>query len=271
MSVLRVCLGTAPCSPCGKGGKPRGYFSSNRLKRVGTVLPLKKSAGGTYVLLRRLLVLGGSLILSACAVHQAPLQEIDDASSEAIQVAWMEREPALAAIDAWRVRGKIAVRAGNKGGHASLRWDRDQAIQHIELAGPIGGGRVVIDADAEGARLQDTRGGDLSGDSVAELVQQRLGWPLPFDQLPDWLRGLPSGEDARIEWDEAGRIARMNDQGWQLSYPAYQPVVLGGNSYELPRQVELNALPGTLKVYDKDGNYLGEDFFVRLIVKSWLP
>lgn len=191
--------------------------------------------------------------------------------SEAIQAAWEQRETLLLAIDSWRVQGKIAVRAGSKGGHATLRWDRDQSIQHIELAGPIGGGRVVIDANARGARLQDTRGGDLAGDSVAALVSQRLGWPLPFDQLPAWLRGLPSGVGAEIEWDEAGRIVRMNDQGWQLNYPAYQAVSIAGTSVELPRQVELNALPGTLKVYDKDGNYLGEDFFVRLIVKSWLP
>ena len=212
-----------------------------------------------------------ALMLGACAVHQTPLQEIDGVSSEAVQAAWTERELKLNTIDAWRVRGKIAVKAGSKGGHASLRWDRAQARQHIELSGPIGGGRVVIEADAEGGRLKDTRGGDIAGESVSELVQQRLGWPLPFDQLPDWLRGLPSSDTAKMEWDEFGRIVRMNDLGWQLNFPEYQKVVFADGAVDLPRQVELNALPGTLKVYDKDGNYLGEDFFVRLIVKSWLP
>ena len=130
---------------------------------------------------------------------------------------------------------------------------------------------MVIDSDHRGARLQDTKGADLTGESVAELVQQRLGWPLPFDQLPRWIRGLPSSDQAEIEWDVDGRIVRMNDQGWQLSYPEYQAVALSGGEVLVPRQIELNALPGTLRVYDKDGNYLGEDFFVRLIVKSWLP
>ena len=221
--------------------------------------------------LARFSLMAGLLMLGACAVHQTPLQEIDGERSAAVQAAWEKRQAALLDVDAWRVRGKIAVRAGSKGGHANLRWDRNGADQHIELAGPIGGGRVVIDADAQGARLQDTRGGDLIGDSVAELVSERLGWPLPFDQLPAWLRGLPSSEQAEIEWDAAGRIVRMNDQGWQLNFPAYQALSIDGAELEIPRQVELNALPGTLKVYDKDGNYLGEDFFVRLIVKSWLP
>lgn len=211
------------------------------------------------------------LMLGACAVHQSPLQAVDEQSNAQTRANWQARKQVLVSIEGWRVKGKIAVKAGDKGGHASLRWDRDPQSQHIELSGPIGGGRVVIDADAEGARLQDTRGGNLNGQSVAELVERRLGWPLPFDQLPQWLRGLPSGENAEIEWDPQGRIVRMNDQGWQLSFPVYQPINLADKEVQLPRQIELNALPGTLRVYDKDGNYLGEEFFVRLIIKSWLP
>jgi len=130
----------------------------------------------------------------------------------------------------------------------------------------------VIDADAEGAHLQDTKGGDLRGESIARLVEQRLGWPLPFGQLPFWLRGLPAGEEAKIEWDELGQVARMNDSGWQVSYLEYQAITsVDGRQIQVPLEVELNALPGTLRVYDKKGEYLGEDFFIRLIVKSWLP
>ena len=178
----------------------------------------------------------------------------------------------MSAISGWKVKGKIAVKAGNKGGHASLRWDREEQTQHIELYGPLGGGRVVIDEDANGARLKDTKGGDSRGDSVATLIEQRLGWPLPFDQLPAWLRGLPAKPGAKMEWDDQGRVLRMNDSGWQVRYPAYQIVsVADGRQAQIPSQIELNALPGTLRVYDKKGEYLGEDFFIRLIIKSWLP
>ena len=212
------------------------------------------------------------LFLSACTVHQTPLEDIDGQSSELVQQRWQAHEARVSALQSWKVRGKIAVRAGSKGGHASLRWDRSPEMQHIELAGPLGGGRVVIDADPQGARLQDTRGGDLRGTSVSRLVELRLGWPLPFEQLPDWIRGLPSSDNARLEWDDEGRITRMNDSGWQLSYPEYQAVPsANGVPLSVPRQVELNALPGTLRVYDRNGEYLGEDFFVRLIVKNWQP
>ncbi len=220
----------------------------------------------------RLFMFSLPVLLNACVVHQSPLEDVNELSNAEIQLKWQNHRALVSSIESWKVKGKIAVKAGSKGGHASLRWDRNKDVQHIELFGPLGGGRVVIDAGAEGAHLQDTKGGDMRGESIAGLVEQRLGWPLPFDQLPYWLRGLPTGEEAIIEWDELGQIARMNDSGWQVSYLEYQEITsLDGRQKQVPRQVELNALPGTLRVYDKKGEYLGEDFFIRLIVKSWLP
>ncbi len=212
------------------------------------------------------------VLLNACAVHQSPLEEIGERANAEIQARWEIHREQVSSIQSWKIKGKIAVKAGSKGGHATLRWDREEKIQHIELYGPLGGGRVVVDVDENGARLKDTKGGDVRGDSVAKLIENRLGWPLPFDQLPSWLRGLPVGPQAEMEWDDQGRIVRMNDSGWQVSYLAYQTIsVTDSEQAQLPRQVELNALPGTLRVYDKKGEYLGEDFFIRLIIKSWLP
>jgi outer membrane lipoprotein LolB len=212
------------------------------------------------------------LLLNACAVHQSPLEDVDEQVNSETQLRWATHQKQVSSIDSWSIKGKIAVKADSKGGHASLRWDRREQSQHIELYGPLGGGRVVVDVDANGARLKDTKGGDIRGDSVAKLIEQRLGWPLPFDQLPAWLRGLPAKPGAKMEWDDQGRVIRMNDSGWQVSYPAYQAIsFVDGQQAQVPRQIELNALPGTLRVYDKKGEYLGENFFIRLIIKSWLP
>lgn len=236
----------------------------------------------------RLLSIGVLLSqLSACAVQQSPLQSIDEQASAAeTQAKWRAHRDRVSQIDHWRVNGKIAVKAGDKGGHATLRWNKAAEIQKIELYGPLGGGRVEIETTATGAKLKDTRGAALSGESVEKLIEQRLGWPLPFDQLPNWLRGLPASEQAKMQWDEQGRITRMDDQGWQVSYPTYQDIDFrltdsnsnpaaglavddAGLRFSMPRMIELNALPGTLKVYDKNGDYLGENFFIRVIVKSW--
>ena len=192
----------------------------------------------------RIFVLIGTLILlSACAVKQSPLEVIEAQPVAAqTQARWLAHQAAMLKLDHWRVKGKIAVKAGSKGGHATLRWDKSAALQEIELYGPLGGGRVEIESDASGVRLKDTNGGELTGDSIAKLIEQRLGWPLPFDQLPDWLRGLPSSEQAAMEWNDAGHIERMNDQGWQVSYPEYQLIKLADfGEVSVPRMIELNA------------------------------
>lgn len=211
-------------------------------------------------------------LLSACAIKQSPLEMIEQQKNIAeVQKHWQQYRTTAEKLEQWRIKGKIAVKVGTKGGHATLRWEKS-ATEHIEIYGPLGGGRVEIEVDENGARLKDTKGGALEGDSVAALIEQRLGWPLPFDQLPYWLRGLPASDMAKMEWDALGRIVRMNDQGWQVSYPDYQQVSnMAGEQISVPRKIELNALPGTLRVYDKHGEYLGEDFFVRLIIQSWLP
>ena len=211
--------------------------------------------------------------LNACAINQSPLQTIEQQRNSAeAQKRWQAHRAAVEEMQQWRIKGKIAVKAGTKGGHATLRWEKS-AVEHIEIYGPLGGGRVEIDVDEQGrASLKDTKGGALEGDSVAALIEQRLGWPLPFDQLPNWLRGLPSSDNAKMEWDAQGHIVRMNDQGWQVSYPEYQQITgLANEQFNVPRKIELNALPGVLRVYDKQGKYIGEDFFVRLIIQSWLP
>ena len=212
--------------------------------------------------------------LSACAIQQSPLKDIErQANFAERQRLWQAHRVLAESLERWQVKGKIAVKAGNKGGHASLRWNRvNPDNQHIELFGPLGGGRVEIDTDKNGARLKDTKGGYLQGDSVAALIVRRLGWPLPFDQLPFWLRGLPASDAAQMEWDEQGRIVRVNDMGWQVSYPDYQTIATAsGDKVDVPRSIELNALPGTLRVYDKNGEFIGENFFVRVIIQSWLP
>lgn len=212
------------------------------------------------------------LLMNACTVKQSPVVIEEGRPDPAVLAQWELSQQKVKQINSWRIRGKLAVKSGKEGGHASLRWNKNATSEHLELFGPLGGGRVEIDIDANGAVLKDTRGKILKAPDMELLLQQRLGWPLPFNKLSSWICGGPAAQTSALKFDELGQLISMNDGGWQVNFLEYQTVLSTEEprlEVLVPRIIESNALPGTLKVYDDDGNYLGEELFVRLIIKNW--
>ncbi|MFT5258493.1 MAG: outer membrane lipoprotein LolB [Saprospiraceae bacterium] len=221
---------------------------------------------------RNVFILLALLLSNGCVVNTTDIVVIEEGPNPQLLALWQVHKAQAAAVVDWRIRGKLAVKASKKGGHASLRWNKAGIVEHLEVFGPLGGGRVEIDTDENGAILKDTQGKILRGLEMEPLLQQRLGWPLPFNKLSSWVRGLPASDTQAMQFNENGEISSMNDSGWQVSFPKYQSVshsTVTGEAINMPQTIELNALPGTLKVYDDKGEYLGEDLFVRLIIKSW--
>ncbi len=212
-------------------------------------------------------------LVSACTVTQTPIIVIEESKPDPLVLSnWEAAQQNVKKITNWRIRGKLAVKAGKKGGHASLRWNKNEQTEHLELFGPLGGGRVEIDINESGAILKDTRGRTLTGPEMEPLLQQRLGWPLPFNKLSSWIKGGPAAQTSALKFDESGQLSSMNDGGWQVNFPEYQTVkTTKAPQMEVlvPRVIELNALPGTLTVYDDKGDYVGEELFIRLIINSW--
>ena len=146
-----------------------------------------------------------------------------------------------------------------------MNWDYQTDNQHIELYGPFGSGRVQIAASNSGAILKDTKGGEIKGQTAAEVLHKRLGWHIPFDQLVYWCRGLAGENATDIRIDERGRLKSLHQGIWSLQYQEYQSI----HSRILPRKLTLTSLPGNLQIYDDDGNYLGDQLSVKIILKRW--
>ena len=213
-----------------------------------------------------------ALVMSACAVKYQPVVGINP-SNEAEHAGWQARKQLLDSIEQWNIKGKLAVRAGNRGGHAALVWrlDPDQN-ERIGLSGPLGGGRVAITQTPAGATLKDTRGNVFEGANATVVVTEQLGWPVPFEQLKSWVRGLPASSAYQLELDAEGRITYLNDGDWQVRYPQYQaakPWGAEGVSIDLPREIEITAMPGVVSVHADNGEYLGDELFVRVILSQW--
>ncbi len=180
-----------------------------------------------------LLALLMALFLAACAAvpARAPLE--DPAA------AWELRRTALVRLDAWDLRGRLALRTEAEGAHASLHWVREGERHRMNLAGPFGGGRVRVVYDDSGAELRDAAGEVYRGRSVEELLARATGWWLPLEGLNYWVLGLPAPEaPAETEIDAWGRLRTLAQRGWRIDFLEYAPV----DGYELPARVFIRRL-----------------------------
>ena len=178
---------------------------------------------------------------------------------------WQQQIRTNSSLTDWSLKGKIGVVTGKKGGTATLKWNYRGDKQEIELYGPFGGGRVQISVTDDSAILKDTKGAVIEGKTPDQVLYQRLGWQVPFTELVYWSRGLPSDDATEIEIDDSGLLKSMEQGPWRVEYQEYRT----DNNLTLPRKLTITSLPGAMEIYDDDGNYIGDEFSVKVILKRW--
>ena len=95
---------------------------------------------------------------------------------------------------------------------------------------------VAIDSNATGVKLVSSDGNTVTSSDVESLTEQTMGWRLPAHYLEDWALGRAT--DAPISsatWDDEGRLSKLNQDGWEIQYLAYQ----SSNGYQLPSKLNL--------------------------------
>lgn len=141
------------------------------------------------------------------------------------------------AWNAWELQGRIAVRAGEEGWHASLKWQQNGAGYQADLSGPLGQGALRLRGDDAGVTLERANGErDQSTDADA-LLARHTGWSLPVKGLRYWVLGLEApGSAADWERDISGRPQILRQDGWVIRYTDFleQPG-LG----QLPRRIDM--------------------------------
>lgn len=188
------------------------------------------------------------LLLAACAA--VPRQDSVEP--------WPQRVERLSALKEWELRGRVALRTeDNQGGQASLSWQFRDARHVIVLRGPLGGGLMRLQQDRDGAYLQDAERREYRAASAEELLFSVAGWRIPISGLEYWIRGLPApSEIAFQEWDEYGRLARLQQSGWDVQFLEYSQ----SGEYVLPSRLDviLPALDRSARVE------------ARIVVEEWL-
>lgn len=190
----------------------------------------------------RLLPLLLPLWLSACATVPLPVAEQP----------WQQRSEALAALENWTARGKIAVRSGQQSESASLDWQQHGSDTRLQLSGPMG--LQATEIHSNGHELLIQRGDELTrlDISTPDAVRLHTGWDLPLQALPYWLKGLPAPKPRATAVEVANELLQRLDQdGWTVSYERYQQF----GDYLLPTRLSIER----------------GDTRARLVIQNWQP
>lgn len=183
-----------------------------------------------------------ALLLSGCAVP--PLSTPESRS------AWLARQPALVQLTHWRAVGRIGVINAQDGWHANFQWAQQDSDYRIDLIGPLGQGRVIVQGDAQEVRVHTQDGQSWTAPDPDALLEQTLKVRLPVQGLRYWVRGVPEpGPTSTFQTDAQGRLTRLEQDGWVIEYPAYTQTA----TFDLPARIIAQR----------------QDVSVKLVIEQW--
>lgn len=174
------------------------------------------------------------------------------ASSPEAASAWSARQIALRPLTTWQADGRIGVISGQEGWHAGFQWAQQDSSYRIDLIGPLGQGRVMIESDGQEVRIQTQDGQNWTAVDADDLLEQTLGVRLPVNGLRYWVRGLPEpGSRPVLQIDASGHLIRLEQNGWIIEYPAYAPTPV--RNLDLPERIVARR----------------QDLNVKLMIEQW--
>lgn len=140
--------------------------------------------------------------------------------------------PERAAVAAFNLEGRLAVRQGDKPASAGIEWEHRPGLDRVFLTGPLGQGLAELEQTPLGARMTTADRKTFTAPDAATLCLQLLGFELPLDALPQ----VVVGQVTPLTQDALGRPDRAQSNGWRVHYLRYE----SEDPHALPSLVELH-------------------------------
>lgn len=172
--------------------------------------------------------------LAACATTPpAPLERASAAAHT--------RAQALLALKGWTLDARVGVRSASNSGQLSMHWRHRGEVDALRLVGPFGRPLIEVRQDLTGARLR-LKGRVYRAADAQALLRRLTGVELPLAGLPYWVIGVPvPGVSGERGFDDAGRLRRLTQLGWEVEIPEYETV----DGVAMPASLRLRALSPT--------------------------
>ena len=130
-------------------------------------------------------------------------------------------------------------------------WRQEEDLSHLNLSGPMGLNATEVSSD--GRRIDIVQGEDRRSFNISSpgALKRHIGWDVPVQSLPYWLRGLPSPhlEVESLELDaKQGRLSTVVQDSWQVHYQQYEQF----GSYTLPTRLHIEQGDTLVKILLRD-------------------
>ncbi len=161
-------------------------------------------------------VAGLALLTAACA-------SLPVTPEQPAEQSWLERQAAMACIDEWQFRGRMALAAEGEGWNASIDWRQRGEQYRMHLSGPFGSGGMRLVGDPHNFRLEQGGESYTHFGPPEELIEAEIGVAIPVSGLRHWVLGMPQPEQpSEYTLNAAGQLNTLQQAGWDIRYDTYR-------------------------------------------------
>ncbi|MDH5822124.1 lipoprotein insertase outer membrane protein LolB [Luteimonas sp. RD2P54] len=201
-----------------------------------------------------------ALLLAGCASRPARTPQpvaLGGAALAAATARVEAREMRLRAAPRIGFIGRVALSNGRDGGNGRIEWSQAGGAYRVVLSAPVTRQSWSLTGDAGGARIEGLEGGPRAGADVEALLLEATGMRIPVGAMSAWAAGTRADPGAfgpaRLHFDAAGTLVRIEQGGWTIDYQAWAPGAAPPGGADWPQRI--SARQG--------------DARVRLIVDEW--
>jgi len=142
----------------------------------------------------------------------------------------------LYSVNAWKLEGRIAVKAGNEGWNANLFWEHEGGQDRLRIYGPFSQGAVSIIVQSDLVYINEGNGVVTSSSDPDDLLKKKLGFVVPLRSLRYWVLGLPAPDiDYQAKVDAEGGFTGFEQQAWVLGFENFEKVA----NFIMPQKITI--------------------------------
>jgi len=131
---------------------------------------------------------------------------------------------AVAQSNGFQLSGRVAVKYDEKNFSGGVRWAHNGVDDEIWILTPLGSGAARIVQDANGISLTTDKQKTYRAHDAETLTREVLGWGLPLSGLQYWVLGIAAPQSTALaQRDSQQRLARLNQDSWEITYLRYKP------------------------------------------------